>query len=599
MKRMSLALLLSACAMSMVFAADEPAFPEGNWKIGFFPGNFSKEQPAAIVKLSKKDGKLAGEVLAVSTDGFPPLKDRTVTFNGNVMTIRLSGPQLTLTFESTIPEKAAKVLYGNLGNERVRFPSTMTPTAKAEFGEDEPGAKSDAPAPYTEAGELVTRTEAARIAMLREKDADKKTELKTKFEAAKKTSDEKVPALYRRVLSEHGDTLAAYDAALTMLRNIETYKLTPEEATRAVGLVETTAAKFGPPIVAKVVPGIVESLLRSKNPKIGELALTYAQKAYSALKIADPADKQAKVLTTLRNAQQAAGKIDEANASTAKLVLLEKKIDEEYEKKVPPFAPGKYAGRKDGGNRIAVVELFTGAQCPPCVAADVGFDGLNKAFSPNDLVLIQYHMHIPGPDPLTNADSVRRWDYYNERTGNKLRGTPSILVNGKVGSGGGGGMADAKAAFESFKEMVEPILDEKTEIRVTGKATLQGDLISATAEIAGLKEGNDAKVRFLLVERTVRYVGGNGLRFHHQVMRGFVGSAEGYAAKGTVAATVKVSAVRDTLTKYLENYEANESPFPYPERALTLESLRAIALVQNDKTGEILGAFQIDLANAK
>ena len=51
------------------------------------------------------------------------------------------------------------------------------------------------------------------------------------------------------------------------------------------------------------------------------------------------------------------------------------------------------------------MELFTGAQCPPCVAADVAFDVLEKTYKPADLVLIQYHLHIPGPDPLTNAAS--------------------------------------------------------------------------------------------------------------------------------------------------------------------------------------------------
>ena len=99
----------------------------------------------------------------------------------------------------------------------------------------------------------------------------------------------------------------------------------------------------------------------------------------------------------------------------------------------------------------------------------------------------------------------------------------------------------------------------------------------------------------------MKYVGGNGLRFHHQVMRGFVGSADGYAveAAAPIKAEVKLGAVRDTLTKYIEDYDANQSPFPYPERGLTLEGLKVIALVQNDKTGEILGAFQIDAEGAK
>ena len=58
---------------------------------------------------------------------------------------------------------------------------------------------------------------------------------------------------------------------------------------------------------------------------------------------------------------------------------------------------------------MALVELFTGAQCPPCVAADIAFDAeAVKSYKAADVVLLQYHLHIPGPDPLTNADSEKR-----------------------------------------------------------------------------------------------------------------------------------------------------------------------------------------------
>ena len=42
----------------------------------------------------------------------------------------------------------------------------------------------------------------------------------------------------------------------------------------------------------------------------------------------------------------------------------------------PPFP-----GRKGKSDRVALVELFTGAQCPPCVTADVAFDALRKPTS--------------------------------------------------------------------------------------------------------------------------------------------------------------------------------------------------------------------------
>ena len=44
-----------------------------------------------------------------------------------------------------------------------------------------------------------------------------------------------------------------------------------------------------------------------------------------------------------------------------------------------------------------LVEVFTGAECPPCAAVDLAFDGLMKAYTPRDAILLQYHIHVPAP----------------------------------------------------------------------------------------------------------------------------------------------------------------------------------------------------------
>ena len=132
----------------------------------------------------------------------------------------------------------------------------------------------------------------------------------------------------------------------------------------------------------------------------------------------------------------------EAKEIAARLAVLETKLDDEYIKSVPPFKPTMFAGRKDpGGNRVVMMELFTGAQCPPCVAADVAFDALLKSYKPTELVLVQYHMHIPGSDPMTNPDTIARWDYYRKHFAENIRGVPSSLFNGKPVAGGGGDAA--------------------------------------------------------------------------------------------------------------------------------------------------------------
>ena len=105
-------------------------------------------------------------------------------------------------------------------------------------------------------------------------------------------------------------------------------------------------------------------------------------------------------------------------------------------KKFPPFKPAPYAGRKNPqANQVVLMELFTGAQCPPCVAADVAFDALLQTYKPTDFIGLQYHLHIPGPDPLTNNDSVERQQVLRD----EVQGTPSTFFNGRSEAGGGGG----------------------------------------------------------------------------------------------------------------------------------------------------------------
>ena len=155
---------------------------------------------------------------------------------------------------------------------------------------------------------------------------------------------------------------------------------------------------------------------------------------------------------------------------------LEAKLDAEYLKSVPPFKPTTFAGRKDtSANRVVMMELFTGAQCPPCVAADVAFDALLKAYKPTDLVLVQYHMHIPGSDPMTNPDTIARWDYYRKHYAENIRGVPSSLFNGKPAGGGGGGMSSAEGKFQQYtRRRSTRFWRRSSDVKLAGKASRVG-----------------------------------------------------------------------------------------------------------------------------
>src|SRR5205085_8556363 len=115
----------------------------------------------------------------------------------------------------------------------------------------------------------------------------------------------------------------------------------------------------------------------------------------------------------------------------------------------------RYAGRKSRGERRVLVELFTGAESPFDVPAELAFDALARGYGPGEVALLQYHVHVPGPDPLTNPDGEARAKYY----GPKLRGTPTTFFNGKEAGRGGGDVTDAKPKFTEYKRVIDPALE--------------------------------------------------------------------------------------------------------------------------------------------
>jgi hypothetical protein len=355
------------------------------------------------------------------------------------------------------------------------------------------------------------------------------------------------------------------------------------------------AGSFGSRLEDDASLKIAESL--STQEGLSALALPLIEKG---LKANPAADLKLKLTKAKVSALEKSGKKEEASKLLVQLETIELEADKEYKKKVPNFTPAKFAGRKDPkANKVAVLELFTGAQCPPCVAADVAFDALGSAYSPKDLVLLQYHMHIPGPDPLTNPDSIARWDYYREKFENGVRGTPTTLFNGKVKAGGGGGMANAEKKYEQYNTEILEILEQTSPYTLSGQATLNGDQLTATIKVeAKEKPDADQLLRVLLVEEEVRYVGGNQLRLHHHVVRSQFNKKNGVPVKelaeGKLQVTLSLDELKKDLQRYLDEYAA-QRPFPNPDRPMNLKNLKVIALVQDDLTAEIFQAVEIEI----
>lgn len=493
-----------------------------------------------------------------------------------------------------------KTFLGSYGTDQVVQRAKLVRTDKAKLEQSDMSKRLTPPEAFIKASQLNSRPAMLNFQASREKDEAKKKELLEQARAAVKEA-EKVVGLYQEVIEKHPKTLAAAEAANYLITNAKKAQLTADQAAKYYSVIEEQAKPYGG-YARQVMLNAANSLV--KQPGLESVALQILEPYYSKNKQViekSPVNAQFSFYTTYKTALAASKKTSEAAEINGVLSKLDAKMDAEYLTTVPPFKPSRYSGRKEAeANQIAVLELFTGAQCPPCVAADVAFDALEKAYDHKDLVLIQYHMHIPGPDPMTNPDSIARWDYYRKFFPEGIRGTPSTLFNGKPSAGGGGAMANAQNKFDQYSQLINPILEKSTPVRMTGNANRNGDKLDIKVEVYGAETGDPLKLRILVVEESVKYVGSNRLRFHHQVVRAMPGGAAGVDIKGKDfkhSVTSDVKEIQAALNKYLDEYAANR-PFPTPNRPLELKSLKVIAIVQNDKTANILQAVQLDV-NAK
>lgn len=351
---------------------------------------------------------------------------------------------------------------------------------------------------------------------------------------------------------------------------------------------------FGSELATSAALGFINTL--SKYKTYASIALDLAKAVETDLAPDATLETRANTFGALAAAARAAGDKTLMARAEAQVQTLNANLDEEYHKTVPPFKPEvSGAGKDRKSNRVVLMELFTGAQCPPCVAADVAFDVLIDTYKPTELVTLQYHEHIPGPDPLTNSDSVARFQYYPDS-----QGTPTTLFNGKTEAGGGGPMSNAKAKYDEFKGVIDKSLEKPSEAKINLNADRKGDgiVITASAQAEDAKNEN-LKLRLVLVEDQVRYTGGNNLRFHHHVVRGFPGGVEGKTlskGQGKTEVTVNLADVRKGLEAYLGEFAKGGRAFPKALPPIDLNKLSIVAFVQDDSNKSVLNAAMTAVA---
>ncbi|HKB38958.1 MAG TPA: DUF1223 domain-containing protein, partial [Gemmataceae bacterium] len=391
--------------------------------------------------------------------------------------------------------------------------------------------------------------------------------------------------LNKEIVANSKDNIAVMKAAGGLIGRAGFLKAKPEQ----VRLWMDRALKAAEPYGERLQLDLLLQLVTALNEQDGmaNVTLPYARRAERLLTPKDRPAVRKQALELLAAALERAGKEDEAREVSARA----KKID--FTIATQPYPP-----RTGKNNRVVVVELFTGTECPPCVAADLAFDALNKTFKPSEAILLQYHEHIPGPDPLTNDDTQARMKYYSEAFAREVRGTPSTLFNGNPAAGGGGTRAEAQDKYDQFFKVITDQLDKPANVNLKLNAVRKGDKVDITAEVADLKDtGESVRLRLVLIEELVEYKGSNGIGEHHHVVRAFPGGINGKPLKEKTAkqtVSVDLGELRNQLKKSLqESYKKLEEELP-KDVPMELKKLRVVALIQDDNTRDILHAVQVD-----
>jgi hypothetical protein len=536
----------------------------GTWKVMIL--NQGQEVTLWLVKIEEQGGQPRATIAA---PGVPDLKDAKVeALKVDRTAVRLSARAKDNLFEFAAyfppKEEAALKLLGSVSVRGQRLFAQLERTDRKELKQNEVAV------PSPNRAELV---------------------------AAMQTTDAKERVSKLREFVDHhaGDPLIAFAGSQVLGALVQQKAAEADVRTYAEKLLNLGAA-YGPEMKLQVATQVAQLLTASDST--ADLALGYARQAEKLLESDKDASlaQQESTLKALHAALRKSNKMDAAKVVADRLKKVDVLLDEEFEKTAIPFKPERLPARPSKGDRVVVLELFTGAQCPPCVSADVAFDALIQAYASGDVVLLQYHLHIPRPDPLTNGDGEQRAAFYG------VRGTPTVFINGKPGPQVGGFREHSKDRYDTLLKELGDHLEKKPDARIELSAVQTGDELAITTAVTGVmrKEGL-VHLRYVLIEEVVRYPGSNGQRLHHHVVRAMPGGADGMAIKdGKFSHTAKVtlSELRKSLNAYLDSPAAKRK-FMDDERPLDLKNLKIVALVQEDASKEILQAAQVNIRPTK
>jgi hypothetical protein len=237
--------------------------------------------------------------------------------------------------------------------------------------------------------------------------------------------------------------------------------------------------------------------------------------------------------------------------------------------------------RKSG--HVVLAELFTGAMCPPCVAADVAFDALGEHFGTDEIALIAWHLPIPAPEPMVAPVAEERAKRRN------VRGTPTLVVDGIETIVGGGKAEQAGEMFAKYVAAVTPRASTVEPIELSARTMRDGS--RWTVEVDG-KAPPGSRVHAILVERRLVYPGRNGVLFHQHVARARFTPSEGAtpdSGSPLWSGSLDLTTVARALDARIAEFETRRE-FAVRPTVPDPGSLDVIVFLEDSATGAVLQA---------
>ena len=300
---------------------------------------------------------------------------------------------------------------------------------------------------------------------------------------------------------------------------------------------------------------------------------------------------------------------------------LEDQLDALYARLYPNLYTLPQRGVPAGGH-TALLELFTGAGCEPCVAPDLAVESLLRSYRPSDLAVLEYDENIPRPDPLTTPASEGRAAVY------RVGDTPEAFLDGVSLPVAGSNRGDVENVVVGFADELENVAAQPSPLRLTLQMTAGDGIVAAhgTVALEGTqgRKGTDGRkgleatlpagaallghttVHVALVQDHMRYSGENGVRFHRMVVRALAPetplhlsalgdgrSTQDNAATQAVEVRFDLKVLDGSLRAYLDGYEqANDRygqvRFLTKDLPLDPAQLRVVMWVQDAATHQVL-----------